>query len=79
MRELKKQWARAAPSGSGLRWILKDKDERWNWAVIYRNPIRDTWELQIWDGNDWGNHIHISTLRAAKSIGRILAAAAANI
>lgn len=82
MKELKKRWTRVerAVMDGGNSWTLKEKSSSWNWANIQRNQILANWELRIWDGHDWNEPIRVSTLRDAKSIGRLLAvAAAANI
>jgi hypothetical protein len=78
MRELSKRWARVAraPSDGGVAWVLREKDAKWNWAHIQRDQILSEWELRIWGGSDWGKPISIPTLRAAKALGRVLAATA---
>ena len=80
MKELAKRWTRVDRSlmDGGTSWILKERGTRWNWAHIQRNPIFSEWELQIWDGGDWGKPTNIPTLRTAKAVGRVLAASAIN-
>jgi hypothetical protein len=76
MKELSKRWARVALKGGETRWVLREKDAKWNWAIAKRNLISSGWWLQIWDGGDWGTPIDVKTLRAAKALGRVLAATA---
>jgi hypothetical protein len=80
MKELAKRWTRVgrAPSDGGTAWVLREKDARWNWAHIQRDPILAEWELRIWDGGDWGKPTNVPTLRSAKAVGRVLAASAIN-
>jgi len=77
MNELSKRWARVE-LGHETRWALKDKDKdnRWNWAVVKPNSVTTKWKLLIWDGGDWGKPIDMPTLREAKALGRVLAATA---
>jgi len=79
MSELQKRWTRVDPEGGATRWVLKGISGGWNRAVIKRNPISDEWRLLIWGDGDWGKPIDVKTLRAAKALGRILAATATNI
>jgi hypothetical protein len=80
MKELAKRWTCVgrAPSEDGTSWVLKERGARWNWAHIQRDPTLAEWELRIWDGGDWGEPTNIPTLRAAKAVGRALAASAIN-
>jgi hypothetical protein len=80
MKELEKRWTRVdrVPSDGGTIWVLRERGKKWNWAHIQRDPILAEWELRIWDGGDWGKPIGVPTLRAAKVMGRILAASAIN-
>ena len=76
MKELSKRWARVDAITSETRWVLREKDAKWNWALAKRHPVSSEWRLQIWNGGDWGEPINVPTLRDAKALGRILAATA---
>ena len=76
MKELSKRWTRVALKGGETRWVLREKDAKWNWAIARRHSVSSGWWLQIWDGGYWGGAINIPTLRAAKALGRVLAATA---
>jgi hypothetical protein len=76
MNELSKRWARVDAITSETRWVLREKDAKWNWAFAKRHSVGSGWWLQIWDGGDWGKPIDVRTLREAKALGRTLAATA---
>jgi hypothetical protein len=80
MKELEKRWTRVdrAASDGGTIWVLRERDKKWNWAHIQRDPIFAEWELRIWDGGDWGKPTNMPALRTAKVMGRILATSAIN-
>ena len=76
MREIQKRWTRVGSKSGTTGWVLKEIGGGWNRAVIKLNPISDEWRLLIWGDGDWGNPVDVKTLRAAKALGRILAASA---
>ncbi len=74
MSELSKRWARDNKA-YGESWVLKEKNRDWNRAHIFRSGAK--WRLVVWEGRDWSAYINVETLRDAKALGRLLAAAAA--